>query len=186
MTIHAGTKSAFAAINRHCQKWKNCKRCLLCKKRNRVVLARGMVPAPVLFVGEAPGASEDVLGKPFCGPAGKLLDQIIERAIDAQYDYALTNLVACIPIGADGNKMQEPPEEAIEACKSRLKEFVEMCKPKLIVDVGKLAAKWGPAKHGVDSIQIIHPAAILRMDVSQRGLAIQRSIVTISDAVDEL
>ncbi len=174
---------------KHILRWRKCKRCLLCKKRKRVVLLRGMVPAPILFVGEAPGASEDVLGRPFVGPAGKLLDQIIERAIDAQHDYALTNLVACIPVGADGSKTHKPPEEAIEACAPRLRELIKLCKPQLIIPVGKLASKWllpYLAASGRQYADITHPAAILRMDVSQKGLAIQRCIVTISDAVDEL
>lgn len=173
---------------KHCKRWKECKRCLLCKRRKRVVLARGMVPAPVLFCGEAPGDSENLLpgNRPFVGPAGKLLDRIIERAIDGQYDYALTNLVACIPIGADGNKLQEPPAEAIEACAPRLREFMKLSKFRVLVRVGKLATKWLPNQADRMSIDIIHPAAILRMDASQKGLAIQRSIVTISDAVDEL
>jgi DNA polymerase len=163
-----------------------------------------MVPSPILFIGEAPGVSEDLLGKPFCGPAGKLLDKIIERGIDGQWDYALTNLVACIPIDEEGNKTQEPSEEAIEACAPRLREFVRLCKPRLIVLVGKLAKKrtvgasqfrlddkplqpeWMDRNEFMWFTDIIHPAAILRMDISQRGLAIQRSIVAISDAIEEL
>ncbi len=78
-------------------KWKDCQRCKSSNSRTEIVLARGKVPAPILFIGEAPGASEDALGKPFIGPAGKVLDDIITVALDGQYDYALTNLVACYP-----------------------------------------------------------------------------------------
>ena len=167
---------------RHCKRWKECKRCLLCRERKRVVLARGKIPADVLFVGEAPGASEDVLGKPFIGPAGKLLDRIIEHGIDGQADYALTNLVACIP-KEQGNKMGEPPEAAIEACRPRLKAFIRLCEPKVVVAVGKLAKT-----HLGDlaDVSIVHPAAILRMDPAQKGLAIHRCVVTIADAIVDL
>jgi uracil-DNA glycosylase family 4 len=148
-----------------------------------VVLARGAVPADILFCGEAPGASEDILGKPFCGPAGKLLDYIIETAIDGQYDYALTNLIACIPLGEDGEKTAQPSEESIKACAPRLLEFVKMCRPRLIVLVGALAAKYAKDFGQVKTIQIVHPAAILRADISTRGLAIQRAIVQLEDAL---
>ncbi len=171
---------------KHKKRWVNCKKCDLHKRRKRVVLARGKIPADILFIGEAPGASEDVLGKPFVGPAGKLLDQIIERSLDGHWDYALTNLVACIPLDENGRKMGEPSEEYIEACRPRLDEFVALCKPKAIIRVGKLADKWTPIVSGCHEASILHPAAILRMDLSQRGLAVRRCIVTISDAVDNL
>jgi len=179
----------------HRNRWTECNKCELCSQRNHVVLARGMVPSPILFIGEAPGQSEDVLGKPFVGPAGKLLDRIIDQAIDGQHNYALTNLVACFPRDAKEEGTHEPPKEAIEACIPRLREFVRMCKPQLIVLVGRLAAKhivdqdqFGPpwSSTPLRFCEIIHPASILRADVSQRGLAIQRSIVILDDAVSEL
>ena len=175
---------------RHCKKWKKCLRCKLCSSRNKVVLARGIIPAEILFIGEAPGTSENALGRPFVGPAGKLLDRIIEQSIDGQYDYAITNLIACIPLDSEKNKLPEPPKDSILACRPRLAEFVGLVNPKLVVFVGKLATEHA---RGVENscrltktIHIIHPAAILRMDLSQKGLAVKRSIVTIEDAVDEL
>lgn len=130
--------------------------------------------------------SEDVLGKPFIGPAGKLLDKIIEQAIDGQWDYALTNLVACLPLESEDDKLQEPPKEAIITCSTRLKEFVALCQPSLVVSVGKLAAKHAALFLTPKTVQvtdILHPAAILRMDASQRGLAIRRNIITLEDAL---
>jgi len=172
-------------FQRHRKKWLSCKKCVLHKTRKRVVLVRGKIPCEVLFIGEAPGTSEDSLGKPFVGPAGKLLDFIIERALDGQADYALTNLVACIP-KEKGRKLEEPSEKCIKACIPRLNEFIKLCKPLSIVLVGKLAKKYQhllviPGK--IQYTEIIHPAAILRMDVSQRGLAIQRSIATLEDVL---
>lgn len=182
---------------KHKAKWSNCKRCGLCRTRKRVVLARGKLPADILFIGEAPGASEDVIGKPFVGPAGKLLDKIIGLGIFGQYNYVMTNLVACIPKGDDGSKVGEPSKECIEACSFRLKEFVQLVKPKLVVLVGRLAAKhvYGQAQFDppwlvppdyLDFLEIIHPAAILRMDVSQKGLAIKRCVVIMENAVENL
>lgn len=169
---------------KHCKKWKACVRCNLCNSRNSIVLARGKVPSEILFIGEAPGRSEDVLGAPFVGPAGKQLDEMIEQAIDAQYDYAITNLIACIPLDDEGGKTAEPPKVSILACKPRLQEFVSLVKPKLIVLVGKLAAKHASLSD-YRTIQIMHPAGILRLDISQKALAIKRNIVILSDAIDE-
>lgn len=175
---------------RHKFKWSKCQKCVLHETRRKVVLARGKLPAAILFIGEAPGASEDVIGKPFVGPAGKLLDRIIERGIDGQYDYVLTNLVACIPKGEDGNKMGEPSKRCILACLPRLKEFIELCKPRVIVSVGRLAGYFVPNYFGYDDAdlfaKITHPAAILRMDVSRKGLAIKRCVITLEDVVENL
>lgn len=176
----------------HRQRWNLCCRCQLAKVRTRVVLARGTIPAPILFCGEAPGSSEDVLGQPFVGPAGKLLDKIIEDA-EVMLPYALTNLVACIPLAeeAAGNrtaKTDEPPREAIEACADRLLEFIDLCQPGLLISVGKLAEQWTAKLVSVDyplaTAAIVHPAAILRMKPVQRGLAIRRASVTIANAVE--
>lgn len=185
---------------RHVGKWKNCRRCLLCKTRKNVVIARGKLPCDVLFVGEAPGSSEDVIGQPFVGPAGHLLDKVIDQSWrqaasivqdgdeDRFYDetrYCLTNLVACIP--KDVGEKGEPPEESIRACSPRLQEFIEdVACPRLVVCVGRLSWEWCPRVAGVQYVQIVHPAAILRADVSQRGLMIQRSVVTLADALTEI
>lgn len=185
----------------HKAKWSQCTLCSLCNERTRVVLARGKIPSPILFIGEAPGDSEDVIGKPFVGPAGQLLDSIIEQAIDGKYDYAMTNLVACIP-KFDGNK-GEPEKEHIEACSERLGEFVNMANPRVIVLVGALASKWikGQAQFGgrydweyesgvekpiINFVQIAHPAFILRMNIAARPLEIKRAVATIAEAIEDL
>ena len=173
---------SLSLYKRHVAKWENCDKCLLCKHRTRVVIARGKVPAEILFIGEAPGVSEDVIGLPFVGPAGRLLDHFIDRAIDGQHDYALTNLVCCLP-KTDAKDKEEPPKEAIVACKDRLMEFIKLCQPDLIVCVGTLPRKHVPKLEGINYTAITHPAAILRMDASQQPLAIKRCIVTIEDAI---
>ncbi len=190
----------------HVKRWSNCTRCELCRGRRKVVLARGTIPAPILFCGEAPGISENALGRPFVGPAGKLLDLIIKESIGDRYPYCITNLVGCFPKNAKETKDHAPPKEAIEACRPRLVELVRTVKPRLIVLVGKLAKQaglcedeFGDTPSGYEThrcswmqgeplyfADIIHPAAILRMDVSQKGLAIQRAIVTVADAVAEI
>lgn len=170
----------------HRDKWKSCTRCPLHSTRRNVVLARGAIPCQVLFIGESPGQSEDVLGQPFVGPAGHLLNYIVDMALPPEMTRAFTNLVACIPIGEEGTKTAEPDPKCIEACEPRLDEFIRTCNPDLIVHVGALASKWHSqwrAAAGVPFVQVAHPAFILRLDIVQRPLAIKRSVITISDAV---
>ena len=171
---------------KHRQRWKDCTRCPLCERRNCVVLARGRIPCQVLLVGEAPGESEDVIGQPFVGPAGHLLDRIVAEAVPEGITTCFTNVVACIPRGVDGGKAGEPPEDALRACAPRLLEIIAVCRPRLIVRVGKLADQWVPATDGMEQVSIVHPAFILRADVSQQGLLVQRCVVTIEDAVADL
>lgn len=184
----------------HRTKWNNCQACSLCQTRKHVVLGRGSLPASILFVGEAPGASEDVLGQPFKGPAGQLLDQIIERALKGRkVALAFTNVVACLPVDENGKKSDEPEIEAIEACRDRLTEFVELAKPRAIVLVGKLSEKYTPLateriekEANIPAVQwrkIVHPSAILKLKTKQPeqiGLLIQTCTVTISDLLTDL
>jgi len=189
----------------HVRSWSECRRCHLHKGREQVVLARGQVPCDVLFLGEAPGESENVLGRPFVGPAGKLLDLIVRRAIPAVVvngkssltDFrelgflscAFTNLVACMPCEG-GEKATEPDDAAIKACTPRLQEFVRLADPRLIVCVGSLARDWLDPKYRgsisfhreIPMAAIRHPASILRMSAVQMGLEIQRCVVTIANA----
>ena len=175
----------------HVAKWRDCTACTLCEQRSNVVLARGQVPCDVLFCGEAPGASEDALGLPFVGPAGHLLDQIIERALPPTVKYALTNLVCCFPAEAKARGDNEPEYSEIVACRPRLMEFITLAKPKLIVCVGSLA--WNYVEHdaygrvrGANVIQIVHPAAVLRMPLAQKQMAVQKAIVILRNAVDSM
>lgn len=171
----------------HKQKWSVCTKCSLCKTRQHVVLVRGKLPADILFVSDAPGSSEDVIGKPMVGPAGHLLDHIIERAIKGRFDYCITNLIGCIP-PKDGKKVAEPTEEAIKACAPRLQEVVDMCRPLLIICLGKIAGKHLPKRlpTNCQRIEISHPGFIHVSDVSKQALLVQQSIVAIEDAIAEL
>lgn len=185
------------------ERWKDCTACPLHKGRERVVLARGDLPCDVLFIGEAPGESEDCLGAPFVGPAGQLLDRIVERSLAGGLgvgdDYrelrlCFTNLVCCIPRDPDGGKATEPDDEAIEACSVRLSEFVKLANPKLVVCVGSLARDWLEPGYKrsirlhqkIPLVDVVHPAAILRANVAQQGLMIQRSVVKLRNAVKEM
>jgi len=179
-------KQTLPTWSNHKKRFTDCEACNLCEKRYNIVLARGSLPAAIIFVGEAPGQSEDVLGKPFIGPAGQLLDEMIHDAEDESFDHrkVFTNLVACIPLGDDNNKLAEPSKESILSCVPRLNHLVEVAQPKAIVMVGRLSQKYCPQviDYNFDhSLDIMHPAAILRMDLSQRGLAEQRTMIQLRD-----
>lgn len=178
--------------------WKDCVRCPLHKTRTQVVHGRGNVPADridktkVLFIGEAPGESEDVTGQPFSGPAGFLLDDIIRQSVPSEVLYSIACLVGCIPRDDDGLKSGEPDHGDIMACRPRLESFIKMCDPDLIVTVGKLATEY--AEQGtstsirfhkpVPCVSISHPASILRMPYLGRGLAVRRCVVTIAKGIE--
>lgn len=202
-------KVSISPFQLHRRKWESCTLCPLHETRQRVCIARGSLPCDVLFIGEAPGVSEDVFGQPFVGPAGKLLDQMIANSLrqsGKSLKLAFTNLVGCIPLEEeeDGTtaKTEEPSEESIEACAPRLTELVHIAKPRAIVTVGKLSKKHvsGQAQFSLSKdgslpwlkgeflkfIDVIHPAWILRADVSQKGLAIQRCIAHLTDLFEEL
>jgi len=174
--------------------WQFCQKCDLHKTRQQVVFARGQIPCDVLMVGEAPGSSEDVVGIPFVGPAGKLLDDIIATAIQAagtQPRIAFFNLVGCIPKDEETNRKKgEPTKTEIEACSPRLGRFIEICKPIAIVCAGDLPTRhsisqnWG--RYTTNIVGIRHPAWILRLDVTQKGLAIQRCVVQLTEVFEAI
>lgn len=176
----------------HVDKWKSCKLCPLHTQRTNIVLARGMIPASIVFVGEAPGESENIIGQPFVGPAGRKLDEIIEEAwsrieveLGVKPTYALCNLVACFPKEAKDAKINEPAKAEILACRPRLEEFIALCRPRLVVAVGKLAEAYMPDV-GVEVVGIVHPAAIVRMPVAQQGMAINKAVVTLVTAIESI
>lgn len=183
----------------HVAEWKDCTACPLHQNRTKIVLSRGKVPCDVMFLGEAPGPSENVLGMPFVGPAGKLLDLMIGRAMPTgedgkpRYRTLFTNLVACMPVDEDGNKVAEPEDDEVLKCSVRLKQLVNIAKPKMIVCVGSLARDWTDprAKRKIEfdreipHVDIVHPAYILRQNVANQGLMVKRCVITIQDAIDE-
>lgn len=196
-------------FQKHVLKWKNCQRCDLCHGRTQVVIARGQLPCDILFIGEAPGISEDVLGQPFKGPAGKLMDQIINRAFPGHIELAedgwtenwilevriaFTNLVGCFPKEQKEEGINEPPDEAIKACAPRLQEIVKLADPKLIVCVGNLSRDWLDTKWKghiklhceIPMVAVTHPAAILRGNIAAQSLLIQKSVITIQNAVEDI
>lgn len=114
-----------------------CTRCKLHTGRRSTVFGEGNARARVLFVGEAPGAKEDQSGRPFVGPAGQLLDRILEGAMGLRRsDVFIANVNKCRP---PNNRAPEADEVA--ACLPFLKRQVEIVQPEVIVCLGRTAAQ---------------------------------------------
>jgi DNA polymerase len=114
-----------------------CTRCKLHAGRTTVVFGEGNPKARVMFIGEAPGAQEDRTGRPFVGPAGQLLDKILENAMGLRRsDVYIANINKCRP---PDNRVPEADEVA--ACLPYLRAQVELIRPEVIVCLGRTAAQ---------------------------------------------
>ena len=155
---------------------KNCRECSLWETRTNVVFGVGNQNAEVLFIGEGPGANEDAQGVPFVGRAGHLLDDMLEIIGLKRNDVYIANIVKCRP-----PHNRDPLETEQDACIGYLRNQVALVKPKIIVCLGRIAAKrlidadyritrqhgqW-VERNGVWMTAIYHPSALLR-DVSKR------------------
>src|SRR4051812_10905593 len=156
----------------------DCTRCKLhTLGRQQVVFGVGHPGADLMFVGEAPGADEDVQGIPFVGRAGQLLTKIIEAIELNRDDVYIANVIKCRP---PGNRNPEPDE--IEQCEPFLFRQIDTIKPKVIVTLGKFAAQTllrteDPISRirgrvfdyrGAKLIPTFHPAYLLRNPSSKR------------------
>lgn len=155
----------------------DCTRCGLCEARTNVVFGVGERTADIMFVGEGPGEQEDLQGEPFVGPAGKLLDDMLAIIdLDRHENCYIGNIVKCRP-----PRNRDPLETEQDACIDYLRNQVALVKPKVIVCLGRIAARrliredyritrehgtW-VEKNGVWMTAIYHPSALLR-DVDKR------------------
>jgi uracil-DNA glycosylase family protein len=158
---------------------RSCTRCPLYKLGTQTVFGEGPENASVMMVGEQPGDAEDLAGKPFVGPAGKLLDRAMEAAgIDRSRVY-VTNAVKHFKWVARGKRRlhAKPNAGEVRACKLWLASEVELVQPRILVCLGATAAQavFGPAfrvtRQGgaflaspfADlTLATIHPSSILR------------------------
>lgn len=114
-----------------------CVRCAeLAATRKTVVFGAGNADADLMFVGEAPGASEDERGLPFVGAAGKLLEKLLEEIGLQRADVFICNVLKCRP---PGNRDPQPVE--IENCREYLYRQVELIQPRVICTLGNFATK---------------------------------------------
>ncbi|ULA65391.1 MAG: Type-4 uracil-DNA glycosylase [Nitrospira sp.] len=115
----------------------NCQRCKLAKLgRSQVVFGVGNPHASIMFVGEAPGANEDLKGEPFVGAAGKILNDLLQSANLSREDIYIANVIKCRP---PENRDPEPDE--VETCKPFLLQQIRLIRPKLVCTLGNWATQ---------------------------------------------
>ncbi len=115
-----------------------CHMCQLSKTRSKAVFGEGNSNAKLMFVGEAPGMSEDSIGKPFVGRAGELLTKMIENVLFvSREDVYISNIVKCRP-----PNNRTPTESEAHTCRPYLQREIELVKPKIIVALGSTAYKY--------------------------------------------
>ncbi len=155
--------------------------CDLKKRATQLVFADGSFDADLMIIGEAPGRDEDILGKPFVGRSGQLLNKMLKAInIEREQTY-ITNIVAWRP---PGNR--NPTKGEIATCLPFLYRQIELVKPKIILTLGapaahslfkcdipilKLRGKWRQFEHNnmsIKSLPSLHPAYLLRQPAQKR------------------
>src|SRR5438309_8358007 len=173
--LHHSQAEALAAVRADIG---DCTRCKLhTLGRRQIVFGVGNPNADLMFVGEAPGADEDVQGIPFVGRAGQLLTKIIEAINLTRDDVYIANVIKCRP---PGNR--NPEQDEVDTCEPFLFQQIDVIKPKVIVALGTFAARallrtLDPISRlrgrvydyrGAKLIPTFHPAYLLRNPASKR------------------
>jgi len=146
-----------------------CSRCSLSSRRRNVVGGVGSGTSGIMIVGLAPGYSEDLAGAPFVGPAGKLLDRLLEMIQLSREDVYITNRVKCLPVD------NKPTPEQVGACEHWLRSEIQQVRPSVGILLGQVAASYAfpgmsmhecnglwTSKEGITWTTTYHPAAVLR------------------------
>ncbi|MHB1568234.1 MAG: uracil-DNA glycosylase [Solirubrobacteraceae bacterium] len=141
---------------------RGCTRCALHQTRTQVVFGSGNADADLMFVGEAPGANEDLQGLPFVGAAGKLLDKLLAEISMDRNQVFICNTLKCRP-----PNNRDPHPEEIEACSGYLHRQVQLIRPTVICTLGNFATKLlredptGISRlHGQVEVRTIGPRAV--------------------------
>jgi uracil-DNA glycosylase len=157
----------------------DCRRCKLCKTRTNIVFGVGNPRAELMFVGEAPGANEDLQGIPFVGRAGQLLTKIIEAMGFSREDVYIANVLKCRP-----PENRNPEADEVAACSGFLQQQMAAVAPKVIVPLGKYATELllgqnGPISQirgklfdlrGIAVIPTFHPSYLLHNPAAKRDV----------------
>jgi len=122
----------------------HCKKCPLYKTRKLPVIGQGNHQAKIMFIGEAPGASEDATGIPFCGAAGKILDELLNSIGMKRKEIYIANILKCRP-----PQNRNPQKEEIESCTPYLERQIKIIQPKIICTLGNYATAFILEKFGL-------------------------------------
>jgi DNA polymerase len=168
-----------SSLKELCEAARDCTACHLYKHATQTVFGEGPKNAPMMLVGEQPGDHEDVAGKPFVGPAGKIMDRALKEAgIDRKRVY-VTNAVKHFKWEPRGKRRlhKKPNSREIAACRPWLEAELRLVRPKLVVALGATAAQtiFGPSfrvtrergkilssKFAPKVVATLHPSSLLR------------------------
>ena len=155
-----------------------CPDCDLSRSRNRAVPGEGPENAEIVFVGEAPGFYEDQQGRPFVGPAGRLLEELLSSIGLRRDQVYIGNVIKCRP-----PENRDPLPKEIDACRKWLQRQSELIKPKVVVPLGRFSLAWffpnesigrmhGQARFrdGIYYMPMYHPAAALHAANMRRSI----------------
>jgi len=155
-----------------------CERCQLSKYRTKTVPGEGAENAEIMFIGEAPGWHEDQQGRPFVGPAGQLLNQLLASIGLQREQVYIANVIKCRP-----PENRDPLPSEIQSCRKWLERQIELIHPRMIVTLGRYSmAMFFPGKsiskiHGTaqrrDNIiyyAMYHPAAALHQQSLRQAI----------------
>ena len=148
-----------------------------------IVISRGNPKAKLLLIGEAPGPQENIKGKPFVGPAGQLLDKILQAAgFNPETDIYITNSVFRMPPGDDGKSFRKPNDKEIEYYRPFVFEIIRLMNPLVILLTGNVACQSVLQMTGITSLRgkwteldghwlmpIFHPSYLLRNQSREPG-----------------
>lgn len=172
---------------------KNCNKCKLCSGRKNIVFGTGNKNAKIMFIGEGPGADEDIQGEPFVGKAGQLMNKAFEALEIERNNVYIANIVKCRP-----PQNRNPEKDEAEACMDYLRNQVILVKPKIIVLLGSVAlknilgeeygitnsrGKWIERKE-IWYMPTFHPAALLRDD--SKKIDFWRDLKLVKEKLEEL
>jgi len=155
----------------------------LAKAGTKIVISRGNPNARLLIIGEAPGTQENIQGKPFVGPAGQLLDKILQAgSFDPEKDVYITNSVFRMPPGEDGKAFRKPSDQEIEYYRPFVFEIIRMVNPLVILLTGNVACQSVLGRTGITTLRgqwtqlekrwimpIFHPSYLLRNPSREPG-----------------
>jgi len=169
MLVSLKVRSSVSALSELCREIANCRRCDLAGQRTRVVPGEGAEDAAIALIGEAPGWHEDQQGRPFVGPAGQFLDELLASIGLKRQQVYICNVLKCRP---PGNRDPLPTE--IKTCEEWLDRQLQLLHPKMIVTLGRYSmARFFPGETisrihgkarqegGLVYFAMYHPAAAL-------------------------
>lgn len=176
-----------------------CDRCPLGALATQGVPGEGPLRPRLMFVGEQPGDQEDLAGRPFVGPAGRLFDQALAQAGLARSAVYVTNAVRHFKHELRGKRRihKTPAQQEVLACRPWLEEEIALVRPRALVALGATAARallgravavltergeWLQREDGLPVLVMLHPSALLRMDDAARPRALQEFIADLRTA----